>query len=485
MKTKRTIIAACIATLFISGTVFAKDSWEYHESGWNNVKSYGKVVIAQDSVGQWGPWEDFVEPAAGAPAPVAMPGMSGGDQYRNNPDIIIIPEDKGCAAGAWCGYAIFKNSTKVRNDGGWYSSFNSERDGYGSKKFSPALFTLWLNSNEFPIPEGGVPGTASWNLDPLSSVAPNFDSSGLPPIPVYFGDGTYSPAEWKKIYGHWVLVLPEGAKFDNRDDSLHHFATGNPEIESLLVPMSSDAASVSGFSHNPKANEASSSVGSGAFERAITGQTVWVFNGKYWTKEWLAADPQVAVGEFERKTVETQQVAVENYAKGYSSEYPSSTTTTTTTKGYYVAGVATPAAYLAGERAGNVNATYFGGSYDGSSQGTVLINVQFGTGTWDGKWNGAMDFQVAKGDGKINGANLFSNTISALAPCDPASYSGTVQGTFYGQQAGSIGGVSSVTKTMPQVETRTMVQTPVAQTQNAIFLANKVPVVPTVSSVPK
>jgi len=483
MKTKRTIIAACIATLFISGTVFAKDTWEYHESGWNNVKSYGKVVIAQDSVGQWGPWEDFVEPAAGAPAPVAMPGMSGGDQYRNNPDIIIIPtptptpEDKGCAAGAWCGYAIFKNSTKVTYDGGWYSSFSSEGGGHGSTKYSPGLFTLWLNANEFPIPEGGTPGTASWNLDPLSSVVPNFDNSGSP-TPVYFGDGTYSPAQWKKIFGHWVLILPEGALFDNRDDSLHHFVTGNPEVESLLVPMNSDTAYVTGFSHNPKGTEASSSVGKGWFERAVTGQNVYAFDGKKWREVWIAADPQVAVGEFGRTTVQTEQL-VQAYARGdYCIECAPTTTTTTTTSGYYVAGVATPAAYLAGQQAGNVTATYFGGSYDGSSQGSVLINVQFGPSTWNGQWNGALDFKAA---GTISGANIASNSISAASSYDKATYSGFVQGTFYGQQAGSIGGVSSVTKTpAPQVDTRTMVQSPV--TQNAIFLVNKVP---TVASAPK
>ncbi|UCV27145.1 HupA family protein [Ferribacterium limneticum] len=462
MKTKRTVIAACIATLFISGTVFAKDSWEYHESGWNNVKSYGKVTIAQDSVGQWGPWEDFVEPAAGAPAPVAMPGMSGGDQYRNNPDIIVIPEDKGCAAGAWCGYAIFKNSTKVTYDDGWYSSFSKEGGKHVSQKYSPGLFTLWLNANEFPIPEGGVPGNASWSLDPLSSVTPTFDSSGSP-IPVYFGGGTVSQAQWIWKWGRWIMVLPEGALFDNRDDSLHHFVTGNPEVGSLIVPMNSDTASVSGFSHGTKANEASSSIGYGPFEKAITGQSVWVYNGKYWTKEWLAADPQVAVGEFERKTVETQQAAVENYAKGYSNEYPPSTTTTTTTKGYYVAGVATPAAYLAGERAGNVNATYFGGSFDGSSQGIVELHVQFGAATWDGNWTGPMDFHVAKGNGKIDGAKLFSNTISGYKN---GQYSGKVEGTIYGQQAGSIGGSTDVTRT---------VGSKVVESNTAIYVVNRVP----------
>jgi hypothetical protein len=68
MKTQRTLIATCIAALFVSSGVMAKDKWEYHEAAWDNTKSYGNVSIGRDSVQQWGPWEDFVQPAAGGPS---------------------------------------------------------------------------------------------------------------------------------------------------------------------------------------------------------------------------------------------------------------------------------------------------------------------------------------------------------------------------------------------------------------------------------
>jgi hypothetical protein len=414
MKTKRTVIAACIATLFISGTVFAKDKWEYHESGWNNVNSYGKVVIAQDSVSQWGPWEDFVEPAAGAPS-IGMPGAGLGDPYRNNPNVVVT---EGCAAGNWCGYAIFKNSS----NNGEYAMGRSYSYFRPSEPWNAALFTL------IPIPDdpsitagsGRGEGTVFWSLNPLGSTTPTFSDSGTN-IPADFGGG----------YG-WY-----------RDDGLHHFHawTGN-ETESTW-----ESGSASGFSHNWFSNEASSEVGYGWFALAVKG-----------------ADKEVAVGAFDRQ--------VTTYTSGdYEENYRYWDETTARTNGYYVAGIATPQAYLADQQARDIRAYYAGGSFDGYSQGKVLIQVQFAPGTWQGQWTGAMNF---KADGNINGAHISSTNVSALYSGSSSSYSGSVQGTFYGQQAGSIGGVSTVTKTYtPQIETF-VAQMPSTQTQTAVFLVNKV-----------
>jgi hypothetical protein len=411
--------------------VFAKDSWEYHESGWNNVKSYGKVVIAQDSVGQWGPWEDFVEPAAGAPAPVAMPGISGGDQYRNTPDIIVIPEDKGCAAGAWCGYAIFKDSTKVKQSGGWsYRTLSYEGDNHSEKPYSPGLFTLMLTPDKLPVAWYGTRGTAGWNLEPLNGAdAPNFANSGSPLEVTFYGD-------------------------------MNHFHT-----------RGEGASFVEGVSHdswNPEAYVMFSGGGDRYFEKAITGYQHKVGEEQYIFFDWkgkphigwrdvyvtLKADPDVAIGQFERQSVES-------YVSG-EGRNASSTTTTTTTTGYYVAGIATPQSYLDSQRAGNVTANYVGGSFDGSQQGKVDITVKFAPGTWSGNWsqNGNFNFSAA---GNVTGANISGAVV------DTKNMSGTVNGTFYGQQAGSIGGVSDVTRTTKYG----------SESQAAIFLVNKVPTVVT------
>ncbi|WP_310494434.1 hypothetical protein [Dechloromonas sp.] len=412
MKTKRTVIAACIATLFISGTVFAKDNWEYHESGWNNVNSYGKVAIAQDSVSQWGPWEDFVEPAAGAPSPVAMPGMSGGDQYRNNPIVVRLPE--GCATGNWCGYAIFRNSASGGEE-------TMTRYYYKpSDPWSAGLFALTPTPDDPSITAGSGrgEGTVFWRVTPLGTTDPTFSDSGTN-IPANFGGG----------YG-WY-----------RDDGLHHFhAYAGNETDSGW-----ESSSATGFSHNWLSSEASSEVGYGWFALAVKG-----------------ADKEVAVGTFERE--------VATYTSG-NEEYRYWDETTARTNGYYVAGIATPQAYLADQQARDIRAYYAGGSFDGFSQGKVLIQVQFAPGTWQGQWTGAMNF---KAEGNISGANINSNSVSALYSGSSSSYAGSVQGTFYGQQAGSIGGVSSVTKTYtPPVDAR-IAQMPSTQTQTAVFLVNKV-----------
>lgn len=89
MKTKQAVIGVCVAALFASSAAIARDKWDYSEGAWDKTQSYGQVTVAQDSVQQWGPWEQFVEPAAGAPSGVQFAGAGSGDLYR---PILVIPE---------------------------------------------------------------------------------------------------------------------------------------------------------------------------------------------------------------------------------------------------------------------------------------------------------------------------------------------------------------------------------------------------------
>ncbi|MBS1139047.1 MAG: hypothetical protein H6R13_500 [Proteobacteria bacterium] len=431
MKYSRTLIATCIVALFASNQVLAKDSRQFHEEDWSKTRSYAKVLISQDSVENWGAWTDFVEPAAGAPSPVAMPGMSGGDQYRKSPDI-IIPEDKivdkGCASGAWCGYAIFNDSTTVKRSGGRDYRSSSYDGGSNDKRYSAGLFALMLTPDRLPI-SNGTRGTASWGLEALNGAdAPNFASSGT----------------------------PEAVKFY---EYLNHFHT-----------QGENASFIDGVSHGPNWGYEAASMfspygGDHYFDKAITGFQYKTGEEQYTYYDWrgkphkgwrdvyvtLKADQDVAIGQFERESVES-------YTSGEGKKAITTTITTTTT-GYYVAGIATPQSYLDAQSAGNVTAKYVGGSFDGSQQGKVDITVQFRPGTWTGNWsqNGGFDFNAA---GTINGANISGNVVNTK------NLQGTVNGTFYGQTAGSIGGVSSVQNMRTEA------------TQNAIFLVNKVPVVP-------
>lgn len=96
MKAKQVLIGACVASLFSVGSAIARDKWEYNESAWDKAQSYGAVTVAQDSVQQWGPWEQFVEPAAGVSAGVQFAGGGSGDLYR---PILVIPETPRIVVG--------------------------------------------------------------------------------------------------------------------------------------------------------------------------------------------------------------------------------------------------------------------------------------------------------------------------------------------------------------------------------------------------
>ena len=91
MKTQNTLIAASVAFAFAaSHGAWAKDkNWEFHEEKWGQVISYGKVPIADDSASQWGPWSEFVEPAAGPAVPFLA--ATEGEPYRPVPTVATLP----------------------------------------------------------------------------------------------------------------------------------------------------------------------------------------------------------------------------------------------------------------------------------------------------------------------------------------------------------------------------------------------------------
>lgn len=428
MKTKRTVIAACIATLFISGTVFAKDKWEYHESGWNNVNSYGKVVIAQDSVNQWGPWESFVEPAAGAPS-VAMPGATGSDPYRTIPTTVVANDV--CQSGDWCGYAVFRN---------YQWNYNYSEDDEGSVYTRPlaGLFSLTLtpdDPNAVTVDGGTGEGKVSWRIASLGDTQPIFVNSGAG-----------APA----TFGNWYYYGEQGG--------LHNFYANRDTSTSSGNINTYDRSYAYGYPHD------------------------------YYYYYWLpTSNKEVAVGWFGRY--------VESYVRGEGEgDYWDNGTQT---HGYYVAGIATPQAYLDAQRAGNVIATYSGASYDwwSGTQTPVNMTVDFRNASWSGSWNGGSDGNVytatdSKGNqfwygqvgfnasGNISGANIQSTSVSA----NDGAVTGKVQGTFYGQTAGSIGGVSDIVKTKTtysgneeyRTATVTVTQpTPVTAPHTAVFLVNK------------
>jgi hypothetical protein len=471
MTNNRTIIAACVAALLASTPVFAKDSSHFHEADWSKVKSYGNVSVSQDSVESWGAWTDFVEPAAGGPIvnPIQLLGAGSVDRYRNIPGTVTPPVnppvDTGvCGAGDWCGYSVFTQSGENSR-----SRYNSDDDHghHGSKKgYSGGLFALTLTA-----PDGSPgEGTASWRLA-SPETGSELANSGSP-MWANFGGGDLSPEVWDTrtvkqwVAAHWegqgrnrrwvsghfervtetYLKFSEGEQWNNTDNGLAHFMASDKSEDGYGF--------MKGFSDNLKANEATNAIDRTPFD--------WLGDRPF-TDAIKAKDSQVAVGEYSR--------TVWAYTNGQDSErYPyESESTPTTTRGFYVAGLSTPQAYLDAQKAGDVVALYSGGSFDGNSQGHVAILVNFKPATWSGVWYGgdnknAMNF-MATGD--VVGAKITSNAVASIPELNSSrvSYAGSVQGTFYGQQAATIGGLTNVSKS---------VNDQVINTQNAVFLVNKV-----------
>lgn len=161
MNTKKTVIAASIAALLAApAATFAKDQWEYHEDQWGNVVSYGSVQLAQDSSDTWGPWAEFIMPAAGGPVvnPVQFVGEGSGERYRPEPKISAPVVSSGCEAGMACGYAVFKNF--------------SYEGGYGDGGEHPATFTARIP------PTLDDSATTAWRVTSLDDTTPIYPESG-------------------------------------------------------------------------------------------------------------------------------------------------------------------------------------------------------------------------------------------------------------------------------------------------------------------
>lgn len=130
--------------------------------------------------------------------------------------------------------------------------------------------------------------------------------------------------------------------------------------------------------------------------------------------------------------------------------------------GDFIAGTATGLAFLDSLNIGNVQAHYAGVAMD--SWVDVVIDVDFGSMTWNGSWNGGQDGYVytftdengqnyARGEvgfnaaGYVSGPNIVSTSLSAS---DAASITGRVDGSFFGSEAQTLGGVSDITKTVTE-----------------------------------
>lgn len=399
MNTKQTIVAALVGGFLVGGPAFAKEKWEFHESDWSSTKSYAGVALTEDSVGSWGPWAAFEEPAAGLPTRAQMPGAGGTNPYRVIPTVISTASDSACQSGQWCGYAVFDDTI-------WTDS----EEVISQTRPHPGRFILGFNPADPATVKAGSgkgPGDSTWQLVPLDGFSPFYTDSGGN-MPTGFGPGL-----------------------------------GN-------------------FSAYRSSTSGDVGQGAGAYGESSNGNYYFYFP---------TSNPEATAGYFYRY--------IQNYVSGEGDGYWVSKETF----GLFVAGITTPQTYLDAQRTGNVTATYSGFSGSWSGVGTpVNITVNFGNSTWNGSWNNGRDgsawlYTDTSGNkywagnvgfnasGTISGANIASTSITAKDGTIGAGSS--VKGTFFGKEAGSIGGVSDI------VKTKTVGETVQTASHTAVFLVDK------------
>ena len=122
-KLERGLLMAGLSLALLSQPVMAEaKKWTFNEEKWKDVKAYGRTIISEDSAREWGPWTEFIQPAAGLIPIAALPGMpQDGAQYfrpesahEYSPPYTLltpplVPSQEFCQSGEWCGYIAYES----------------------------------------------------------------------------------------------------------------------------------------------------------------------------------------------------------------------------------------------------------------------------------------------------------------------------------------------------------------------------------------
>lgn len=422
----KTAIALGVALAFsASNAALAKEKdWKFHEDNWQEVMSYGKVPIANESTGEWGPWAEFAQPFAGPMVNVALLGEPTGDPYRplpgvNTPPTTPTEPPNVCPAGFACGYAIYMNYTDPKHGDPY---IDGPKKGY--KGPYPATF---IASAEFN-------NTGEWNAYVKEQVQ-----------------------VWHPGYWHWGHYYPG------------YYTTETQKVNEVVgekgtVTGNFAIASTNPADPAPKLTESGNL--SGTYKVSTTTATLYYYDSVFGS----TLTPGEGAGSAQRSdsqggayiqgytsgqpivTGTDGQVGLEGYHNpylvydfkiyqytscGYGCDRPSEGVI-----GTYIAGIPTTLEQIAGLPGGLKVGTYAGTELN-NPLSQVNINVNFNSASWNGTWSGTGyaggGNQSWNAAGNISGQNIQSTSVGGTAT------GGSVQGTFYGPQAQALGGVSDVT----------------------------------------
>jgi hypothetical protein len=194
MKLRTSLLMAGLSLALMSQPAIAQGKkWVYNEESWKDIKAYGRVVISEDSAREWGPWTEFVQPAAGAIPLVVLPEIhteadgaqyfrpESADEYSKKYTEPVVAQPP---TGAWYGYSVYER---------YYERYDyDEEGGYKNEYYGPypgkiALRLIPDDPNTVTVDGGDGEGTVSYTMTDLEGnpvhqsgdIPANFDD-GLP-----------------------------------------------------------------------------------------------------------------------------------------------------------------------------------------------------------------------------------------------------------------------------------------------------------------
>lgn len=114
---RKNLMLAGLSVALLSQPIMAEaKKWTFHEGKWKETKAYGRIPISEDSAREWGPWTEFVQPAAGPTPVAALPQISvdgpsyfrpeSANEYSPKYTLPVPPP----VSGEWQGYAAYRYS---------------------------------------------------------------------------------------------------------------------------------------------------------------------------------------------------------------------------------------------------------------------------------------------------------------------------------------------------------------------------------------
>lgn len=388
------LLIAGLSFVLASQTVAADKKWTFHEDKWNDVMAYGTISIPEDSATQWGPWTQFVQPAAGPPAVLPSIPTDGTAYFRPESADEYSPkyslEEGFCRAGEWCGYALYKNYSKTGEDSVSAESYNG---GY---------------HKNYPY-AGRIALTLTVNPDQPQAV----DEKSL----------------YKK-YGHasWRAIGLFGA------DDPTFTESGDMSAKFYHVEGPDDLGDFKAYT--PKDSDGDSEP-DGYDEAYAKGDNPW---------GWGYPD-EMTEGFFGRNAGTYGEPGIYSGVNGpFIAGIPTSLTDMSALRANKFEAKYCGWSYLARSHV-EMNVQFGPGTWDGTLNGGSDGHVWQSS---DGTLHGRIGIRIKEGDGKISGHDFYSNKITADDLGPGGKITGNVLGTFYGKgenAAKAVAGVVDITKT--------------------------------------